>query len=611
MRWASGLLYGVSGLIGVVAFGYPFFLPLTGAEQAQAAPILTAVLLMLCLLGVLVEVQSEAVPAKMVATLGVLVAITAVLRFVEVAIPGPGGFSPIFAPIILAGYVFGGRFGFLMGSLTMLSSALITGGVGPWLPYQMFAAGWVGLSSGWLPSLQGRWAVGLLCVWGMVWGLFYGVLLNLYSWPFTFGLTAVQSGRNVWGQYAAYYLVSSLWWDVGRGLGNVLLLGVLGVPGVAALRRFERKMFFKGEKRMSNEQLVMSKGSVARTENYSLFITHYSFNNYHPLAWVVWVGCTAVLVLLARHPLYLLVLLMAVLVVRERHGYLQVFTLPLGRFAAVVLGVATLFNVLTVHIGETVLWRLPDGWPLIGGILTGEAAMYGFINGLMLVTLLALFMAFNQMVPAQSLIQYMPLALRDVGVVLLIALTYVPETQRHWERIRQAQAVRGYALRGWRDARPLLLPLLVGGLERAHYLAEAMVARGYGAMGGQSWRARLGMQVGLAVGLLAALVGAIVVLWLGWPGWLLAGAGGALVVALVWRRGLNMRVTRYRLRPWRLADSWLVLAAITPALVVAVHNAELAYNPYPALSWPVFDVLVGLALGSTAVVALLPRQKMA
>ena len=53
-----------------------------------------------------------------------------------------------FAPLILGGYVFGARFGFLFGAFALLVSALITGGVGPWLPYQMFAAGWMGLSAG-------------------------------------------------------------------------------------------------------------------------------------------------------------------------------------------------------------------------------------------------------------------------------------------------------------------------------------------------------------------------------------------------------------------------------------------------------------------------------
>ena len=122
-----------------------------GIAHDQDAPLVITALVGLALVALPVELQGQTISAKMVAMLGVLVAITSVLRFIEVAVPMPGDFSPIFAPIILAGYVFGGRFGFLMGAFTLLVSRLITGGVGPWLPYQMFAAGWIGLTAGWLP----------------------------------------------------------------------------------------------------------------------------------------------------------------------------------------------------------------------------------------------------------------------------------------------------------------------------------------------------------------------------------------------------------------------------------------------------------------------------
>ena len=69
------------------------------------------------------------------------------LRFAEAAIPGPGGFSPIFLLIVLGGYVYGARFGFLLGALTILVSGMLTGGVGPWMPYQMFVAGWTGMAA--------------------------------------------------------------------------------------------------------------------------------------------------------------------------------------------------------------------------------------------------------------------------------------------------------------------------------------------------------------------------------------------------------------------------------------------------------------------------------
>ncbi len=247
----SFLLYGLSGLIGLVVFTYPFFLDsvqLTVAAGArQTAPLMTMLLLTVCLLILLVEMQGQAVSAKVVAALGVLVAVTAALRFLEVAVPGPGGFSPIFAPIILAGFVFGARFGFLMGALTLLVSALITGGVGPWLPYQMFAAGWVGLTAGWLPSL--RRPLPLLCLFAFAWGLLFGLLMNLYFWPFTVG-----SGSASWqpgltfaagaARYLAFYASTSLLWDLIRAVGNVVLLLVLGMPAVRALARFRDRFQF-------------------------------------------------------------------------------------------------------------------------------------------------------------------------------------------------------------------------------------------------------------------------------------------------------------------------------------------------------------------------------
>ncbi len=327
---------------------------------------------------------------------------------------------------------------------------------------------------------------------------------------------------------------------------------------------------------------------------------------YDPRGWLIWLLTTAVIAISARHPLYLILLLLAIRLVTAAHGRGGTFRVHLGRLAAVVLLLSTLFNFLTTHFGDTVIGRLPVNWPLLGGILTAEAAVYGFLNGLALITLLVLFMAFNQIVPVHDLLKLTPRALHHVGVVVLIALTYVPETQRHWGHIREAQAVRGAEMRGWRDWRPFILPLLIGGLERAMSLAEAMVARGYGATSsaeGQVW-----MRWGLVVGLAASLGGWVAALWVGWAGWLLLGMGTLWLGALLWRQGQGVHITRYRPRPWRLADSWLVLAGVGPAAVLLLHTAPLAYAPYPALSWPPFDPLVGLCMAAVALPALLPVQ---
>ncbi len=248
-------IYALSGLLGVFAFLHPFFLPRvfdegSGLGQSQIAPLLTVVLVGLSVLALLVELQGQTLSAKTVALLGVLVALTSVLRFIDIAIPLPGGFSPIFVPIILAGYVFGPRFGFLMGAFTLLASSLVTGGVGPWLPFQMFAAGWAGLTAGWLPHPRNKWALPMLCTFGFVWGLLYGVILNLYFWPVTQGpitqsWTQGLGIRETLSRYVTFYGVTSLGWDLFRATWNVVLLLVLALPMVKVLERFQRRFHFE------------------------------------------------------------------------------------------------------------------------------------------------------------------------------------------------------------------------------------------------------------------------------------------------------------------------------------------------------------------------------
>jgi energy-coupling factor transport system substrate-specific component len=263
-RLISGMIYALSGALGVLAFAYPFVRPVAaGTSHSVDAPLLTAALVGLSVMALIVELQGQAVSAKTVSMLGVLVAFASVLRFLEVAVPMPGGFSPIFAPIILVGYVFGSRFGFLMGSFTLVVSGLVTGGVGPWLPYQMYTAGWAGLTAGWVsealdrvarrsgrPGLSLRASIAVLCLLGLVWGLLYGAIVNIWFWPYAVGPVertwspGIGFGETL-SRYAAFYVLTSLPWDLGRAVGNAALILLLGPPVVRALTRFRRRFHFE------------------------------------------------------------------------------------------------------------------------------------------------------------------------------------------------------------------------------------------------------------------------------------------------------------------------------------------------------------------------------
>ena len=268
-RLFSLAIYMSATLSGMLVLLYPFFLPAIsqqagfGTLRVEQMPMMMTVLLGLCLLVLLFEAQGPMVNTKLIALLGILVAINSALRFIETAIPGPGGFTPIFFLIILVGYIFGGRVGFLMGALTLLVSALVTGGVGPWLPAQMFTAGWVGLSTPFLrPVVKaftarqaklGRSTINpeiiLLAGFGLLWGFAYGAIMNLWQWPFIAG-PQNQSYAAGLGfvatlqHYLAFYLVTSVVWDAIAAAGNVLLLLAFGAPALRALRRFRQRFEF-------------------------------------------------------------------------------------------------------------------------------------------------------------------------------------------------------------------------------------------------------------------------------------------------------------------------------------------------------------------------------
>lgn len=259
-RIVSSLIYLLTTGLGVFAYIYPLLdtpsTPSGAAVRQNDLPLMMAVLLALCLLVLLYEIQEWRLNNKLIALLGVLIAINATLRFFELVLPIFGGFSPLFFLIIMVGYVFGGRMGFLMGAMALFVSALITGGVGPWLPNQMFTAGWVGMTAFivrrfvlWGKISDPKKELILLAGFSLFWGFLYGAITNLWFWPFISGpqnqsYSAANSFIVTLKNYGVYYLATSLFWDMGRAVGNVLMIWVFGQATLKALRRFQLRFNF-------------------------------------------------------------------------------------------------------------------------------------------------------------------------------------------------------------------------------------------------------------------------------------------------------------------------------------------------------------------------------
>lgn len=249
MRGRSTLALALVSAVGLVAFGWPFLVePGTALDSSHSgdAPLVFVAILPLLAAIVLAELTSGGMDAKAVAMLGMLSAVGGALRALG---PGTAGLEPSFAVIVLGGRVFGRGFGFVLGAVTIFSGALITGGVGPWLPFQMMAAGWVGFFAGSLPPAQGRAEVWLVATYSFVAGLVFGIVMNLWFWPFAAygpevsfvaGDTFAANSRR----YALFYVTTSLAWDLGRALLSFLLVRLAGASLLRALRRASRRAAF-------------------------------------------------------------------------------------------------------------------------------------------------------------------------------------------------------------------------------------------------------------------------------------------------------------------------------------------------------------------------------
>ena len=241
-------LLAIASVLAFIAFTWPFFVqPGSSVSERDIAPLLFGGALLLVIAVVHAELSSGGLDSKALALLGVLSAIGAAVRPLGA---GTAGIELIFFLLVLGGRVLGPGFGFVLGCTTLFASAIITAGVGPWMPYQMFGCALVGLGAGLLPPARGRAELWMLVAYGAASALAYGLMLNLSFWPFALGeqthlsyLPGAAVVTNV-HRYLVFDATTSLGWDIGRALTNAVLLLVAGRPVLAALRRASRRASF-------------------------------------------------------------------------------------------------------------------------------------------------------------------------------------------------------------------------------------------------------------------------------------------------------------------------------------------------------------------------------
>lgn len=306
-------------------------------------------------------------------------------------------------------------------------------------------------------------------------------------------------------------------------------------------------------------------------------------------------------------PLLLTIAAVAAFLVSARRGrapWAEAYRLLFGFAVLSIVLTLVLQILLGTRTPGHVLVRLPSlplphwtGGLSVGGPITGEAMLNAFDAGLRLAVLITCFGAANALAHPARLLRILPAALYEVGVAIVVALTFVPQVAESLVRVRSAQRLRGRPITGLRGLRGIAVPVLEESLERAIRLAASMDSRGYGRRTQQRPAVRRLTAAAVLAGLCAATAGTYQLID---PGTnhrlglalLVAGTGLATVGGFI--AGRRTRRTRYRPDAWQWPE-WLVVGC--GAVVVVVYQLRV-HDPADAgvpLAWPTLPLVAFLA----------------
>ena len=338
--------------------------------------------------------------------------------------------------------------------------------------------------------------------------------------------------------------------------------------------------------------------------------------NLHPGAWWLWALGLVAAASRTQNPVPLLMILVVTGFVVAARKSDAPWAKSYGAFlklALIIIAIRIVFQAVlsSGSQGPTVLVMLPEipvasGTGIkLGGIISLEAVLRAFYEGLQLATILCCIGAANSLGSARRLLRYVPGALYEIGVACVIALTFAPQLVTDAIRVRSAHRLRGQSSRGLGSLRRLAMPVLEGALERSIELAAAMDSRGYGRTTDASRVSRrltgvlvFGGLLGVCVGVYGLLAGTSA----GWVGMPMLLAGCLFAAAGIYFGGRRTGRTKYRPDPWALPE-WLVtgcglVAAVSMFVAVETDPASLFLAnimdipPVPIL--PVVGILVAM-----------------
>lgn len=337
----------------------------------------------------------------------------------------------------------------------------------------------------------------------------------------------------------------------------------------------------------------------------------------HPGAWWLWALSLGTAATRTTNPLLLgLLVAVSAYVVISRRPHAP-WSRSYGAFVKLALAVLVIRLLFTTVLGSPIpgthtLVTLPEvplpDWAQgirLGGRVTAEGLAFALYDAMKLATLLICVGAANALANPSRLLKSLPGALYEMGVAVVVTLTFAPNLIADVQRLRAARRLRGRPDNGVRGLLQVGLPVLEGALERSVALAAAMDARGYGRTAQVPTAVRrttAALTLGGLLGVCAGTYGLLTAAG-GTYGIPVLAVGLAAALAGLWLGGRRTVRTRYRPDRWD-ARAWLVAgsgAAVAAALFLAAARDPAALHPgvvplvAPSLPlWPAAAILVGL-----------------
>lgn len=203
------------------------------------------------------------------------------------------------------------------------------------------------------------------------------------------------------------------------------------------------------------------------------------FHRFHPLtAFLYYVGAICLLIVML-HPIYLIIGFSIIMLINLVHDGLtglkrwKIFLITTFLFML-------LLNPLFNERGRYLLLEIGQHR------ITVEALLYGGMNALSIISIIALFVSYNVIMTPNKLLFLFARVLPQFAVLLMLTLRFIPLMRRRVEEISAVQRSKGISVLQGNGKTKLktgmlyIQVLLTFSLEEAIQTADSMKARGYG-----------------------------------------------------------------------------------------------------------------------------------